>query len=82
LCKPSLFTVFLILCNQTIYDILLVGFADGTDLLSTEFKTVVDLGHLIPYESLARASNKDQEDISVSFHYQLDITVRQLDKRS
>lgn len=42
----------------------LVGFADGDDLIFSEFKSVVDPEHLTPREALARTYDKDLRDMT------------------
>jgi epoxyqueuosine reductase len=47
---------------QPIFDDPLVKFADGSDPLFTEFKTIIGPDHLTPIEALAMAYNKQPED--------------------
>lgn len=49
--------------NQTIYDEPLVQFADGDDPLFAEYKTIVHPTHLTPREAMAKALNRNSEDL-------------------
>ena len=49
--------------NDIFFDEPLVQFADGDDPIFTEYKTIIHPTHLTPHESLARACNKNPEDL-------------------
>lgn len=49
--------------DYVIWDEPLVGFADGDDPIFTEYKTIIAPEHLTPREALAKAYNKNPEDI-------------------
>ena len=49
--------------NLVIFDEPLVQFADGDDPIFTEYKTIIDPTHLTPREALAKAFNKNPEDM-------------------
>ena len=48
--------------NMPIFDEPLVGFADGSDPLFQEFKSIIGPNHLTPIEALTLAYNKQPED--------------------
>jgi epoxyqueuosine reductase QueG len=48
--------------NQAIFTEPLVKFADGSDPLFTEFKTIIGPNHLTPIEALSMTHNKPPED--------------------
>jgi len=49
--------------DYIIFDEPLVRFADGDDLLFTEYKTIIAATHLTPREALAQAYEKDPTDL-------------------
>ena len=49
--------------NDIIFDEPLVQFADGDDPIFTEYKTIIDPTHLTPREALAKAYDKDPENL-------------------
>jgi epoxyqueuosine reductase len=49
--------------NYVIWDEPLVNFADGDDPIFTEYKTIISPEYLTPREALARAYNKNTEDM-------------------
>jgi epoxyqueuosine reductase QueG len=48
--------------NQPIFDEPVVRFADGSDPIFTEFKTIIGPNHLTPIEALVKAYNRQPED--------------------
>lgn len=49
--------------NDVIFDEPLVQFADGDDPIFTEYKTIIGATHLTPREALAKACDKNPEDM-------------------
>jgi len=49
--------------DNFIFDKPLVQYADGSDSLFSEYKTIIDPTHLTPHEALAKSFNKSPEDI-------------------
>ncbi len=50
--------------DYVIWDEPLVRFADGDDPIFTEYKTIIATTHLTPREALAKACNKNPENVS------------------
>ena len=49
--------------SQVIFDEPLIGYADGDDVLFTQYKTIIAPIHLTPREALSLALNKKTEDL-------------------
>ena len=49
--------------DYVMWDEPLVGFADGKDPIFTEYKTIIAPEHLTPHEALAKAYDKNPEDM-------------------
>jgi len=65
LARTSPFNRLPVMDNYTIFDEPLVQFADGDDPIFSEYKTIIDPTHLTPREALAKAFNKNPEDMPV-----------------
>jgi len=49
--------------NYVMWDEPLVGFADGDDPIFTQYKTIISPDHLAPREAIAKACNRNPQDL-------------------